>query len=375
MAVASAASEPTDRPRLRASARRRARAGRRLAGAVWKNPFRSLPADRPLARFLRGLLLPLGLMRASWRSPELRRGWLKVCALQALVVLAIALPIGIPATMHDVSEWTRTTGDGTGTLKIDVTGLTIIVVLAWVEWGVIALSRQFHDQIGRRASLAIGVPPEDEERHARVQVDLRWAWNKGRRRWRSFKAWAIGLPAIVVWGLIPGIGGVVVQVMLAGWTLFWFACGAAAKTAYAWRSEDAPGASEPFFLRLAIELKDRVPLFGWWAPRAYLFLWRRDTGALYPPIREVEARGWEFAGLAVARVLMGLPVMYLFARPFFPVAAADLVLRDLASPRGAGARTAELPALPGWKAIDGLVVSAASPEAEAVVKHRDDKDD
>lgn len=369
----SGAQDSTDRARLRATARRRARAGRRLAGTVWKYPFRSLPADRPLARFLRGLLLPIALMRATWRRPELRRAWLKVCVVQALVVIAVALPLGIPATMREVHEWT--TDGGKGKVTVDLTGLTIIVVFAWVEWGVIALSRQFHDQIGRRACLEVGVPPEDEEATPRVKIDLRWVWNKGRRRWRAFKAWAIGLPAIVVWGLLPGIGGALVQIMLVGWTLFWFGCGAAAKTAYAWRSEGAPGAPEPFYLQLAAHMKERVPLFNWWLPRAYVYLWRRDTVALYPPMREVEARSWEFAGLAVARVLMGTPIMYLFVRPFLPVAAADLVLRELAAPRGEGARTSSLPELPGWRAVDRLVVTPASAEAEAVEKHREDKDD
>src|SRR5690606_24856937 len=156
-------------------------------------------------------------------------------------------------------------------LTVDLRGLTLFVVLTYVEWCVIALSRQYHDQLGRTASVLAGVPPEDPERPARVALDLRWVWNKVKRRSRAFKAWVVGLPAIALFGLVPGFGGTLFQIMLLTWTFFCFACGVAGKTAYAWRSEGREGAPEPFFMRAAADLRDRTPLFRWWMPRLYFW--------------------------------------------------------------------------------------------------------
>jgi hypothetical protein len=356
---------------MRRAAGRHVRAGRRLAAAVWRDPLRALPSDRPAVRFLRGLLLPLGLARVIWREKAERARWLRVSITQALVVLAVALPIGIPATQQELRQWHL--GEGSK-LTLDLRGLTLFVVLAYVEWVVIALSRQYHDQIGRMASVRAGIPPEDPDRPPRVAVDLRWVWMKIKRRGRAFKAWVAGLPAIALFGLIPGIGGALFQILLLSWTFFWFACGAAGKTAYAWRTEGKEGAADPFFLRATTTMQTANPLFRWWLPRLYLRLWRRLTVGLFPPLREVEARGWEFVGLTTTRIVLGLPVIYLFVRPFLPVAAADLVLRELAAPRGRGARK-DLELLPVLDRVDRLVVSPASPEAAARARHAEDKED
>lgn len=350
---------------VRAAARRRARFGRRLAAAVWKDPFRALPSDRPLVRFLRGFMLPIGLMRTTMADPDRRKQWFRVCSIQALVVAAIGGAIAYRGTVQDIQ---------TGNLTVGFGHAGLLVVIAYVEWCVIALSRQHHDAIGRAASVAVGVPPEDPPTVPHVAIDLRWAINKGKRRWRSFKAWSAGLPPLVVFAIIPGIGGVLVQTLLAGWTVFWFASGAAAKTAYAWRSENDAGASEPFFLRTAARLNEDTPVFRGWLPRLYLRIWRWATRGLFPPIREVEARPYEFVGLAVARIIFGLPIFYLFVRPFFPVAAADIILRGLASPRGEGARVSR-PSLAAFDRVNRLVVEPASREANAVAAHRDDKED
>ncbi len=359
------------RSQVRAAARRRARFGRRLAAAVWKDPFRAVPVDRRLVRFLRGFLLPIGLLRSTLGDRERRRRWFAVAAIQTLVVVTIGGAIGFHATVDQMRSYPFFEN---GKLTVDAGGVGILVALAYVEWCVIALSRQHHDAIGRDASLAVGVPPEDPARVPRIALDFRWMINKGKRRWRAFKAWLGGVPPIALFAVLPWFGNVAFQVILAAWTIFWIACGTSAKTAYSWRSEGDSSAVEPFFLKSAGRFSEQVPLLRWWLPRLYLRLWRWMTQGLYPPMREVESRGYEFAGLALARVLLGFPVVYLFVRPFFPVAAADIILRDLAAPRGAGARTGR-PALPALDRPNDLVVAPASREAAAVVAHQDDRED
>jgi hypothetical protein len=363
---------------VRATARRRARFGRRLAAAVWKDPFRILPSDRAVVRFLRGFLLPIALLRSTLGDPDRRRLWFKVTAVQTLVVVTIGAAIGLQASAAELHRFA--VGEN-GKLTVDMTGLAggvgLFVALSYVEWCVIALSRQYHDAISREASLAVGVPPEDPPIVPRVAIDLRWVINKGKRRWRSFKAWLGGLPPLLVFALIPWAGDFMFRVLLLAWTAFWIACGVSAKTAYAWRSESEPSAGEPYYLRTASRMTTDVPLFRWWLPRLYLRIWRWLTHGLYPPVREVELRGPEFAGLALARLVFGLPVIYLFLRPFFPVAAADLILRGLAAPRGEGARISRpsLGALDRLDRLNGLVVTPSSREAAAVAAHRDDNAD
>jgi hypothetical protein len=53
-----------------------------------------------------------------------------------------------------------------------------------IQWGVIALSRDYHDVLSRAASLLTAIEPEDEELTPRIRLDFPWMRKKLSRRIR-----------------------------------------------------------------------------------------------------------------------------------------------------------------------------------------------
>ncbi len=191
--------------------------------------------------------------------------------------------------------------------------------LTIAESVVIALSREYHDQIGRSAALLTGTPPEDPEAAPRVRLDLRWVWRKLKRKVRGLRVFVVGLPVLGVVALAPWVGSYVYAVLVAAWSAYWGVVFAGAKSALAWTDEAT--APEPFFLRAV----RRVPVLKWYVP-----VWRRFTRDVFAPCRRVEEHPVELAALAAARLVGLLPVLYLFFRPFLPVAAARILASDRA---------------------------------------------
>jgi hypothetical protein len=72
-------------------------------------------------------------------------------------------------------------------------------------------------------------------------------------------------------------------------------------------------------------LTERVPGFRWWLPRWYGRLWRKLSDAIFSPCKAVEDAPYALLGLSLCRILFGLPGVYLFIRPFIPVAAAQII--------------------------------------------------
>jgi hypothetical protein len=226
------------------------------------------PRRRPWARFLDGLRLPFSLRRTLLSDPAARALYRRVTWVQAAIT--IALGVGIASALIVFVFWlahqqgTRVVWSATGItihsgdatevpagMTLD-TGWKLAAGIAYVLFGtltfaegiVIALSREYHDQLGRRAAVLTQTEPEDPE------VDT---------------------------------------------------------------------AGPPFFLRWAA----RVPVIKWYAR-----LWHRLTRAVFAPCLRVEEAPWELSGLALARFFGTLPVLYLFFRPFLPVAAAAIITRS-----------------------------------------------
>jgi hypothetical protein len=81
---------------------------------------------------------------------------------------------------------------------------------------------------------------------------------------------------------------------------------------------DAPGREpppDPWFIRAFEHVTRTVLGFRWWLPRAYLRIWRRLSVPIFPPCLSVEEARGELAGIAIVRVLAGLPGFYLLLRP------------------------------------------------------------
>ncbi len=203
-----------------------------------------------------------------------------------------------------------------------------------VQFLVISFSRDYHDQLSRKAALATGIAPEDPELRPRVHLDWRWLRTRIARRWRALKLFGFGVPVIylVTW---PLPGDLVRTVLLTLWGVYWFAVFVAAKSARAWVDEGL--AREPWFMRLAGRAARRIKLLGSLPFRLYGRLWRRHGLAVFAPAECVEQQPFAFAGLTVFRFLASLPLLKLFLRPLTPIAVAHLLEahREFHPPRAA----------------------------------------
>ncbi len=291
------------------------------------------------SRFLEGLRLPLDLGRALRADAEARAYYRSVVLVQASVTVVVgaalavaffALVLSLADTDKSSVTWSpegvtfhsgnapEVKGEPLDDDLVIATAFAYVLffTLTLVEGLVIVLSREFHDQIGRRAALLRGIPPEDPETRPRVRLNVRWMWTKIKRKLRGARVFAAGLPLIALLGLVPVAGSYLYTAVAFSWSVYWLTVFAGAKSALAWHDEHTVG--DPFFLRAA----SRVPVLKWYAR-----LWRRLTRALFAPCRRVEEAPFELAGLAVARVIGSIPVLYLFFRPFLPVAAAAIIAR------------------------------------------------
>jgi hypothetical protein len=82
--------------------------------------------------------------------------------------------------------------------------------------------------------------------------------------------------------------------------------------------------------------------FQWWLPRAYGTMWRKHSEAVFSPCKAVEDAPYALLGLAIFRIICGVPGVYLFIRPFIPVAAAHIITTAARARAGAPAAS-ELP--------------------------------
>jgi hypothetical protein len=219
----------------------------------------------------------------------------------------------------------------------------LFTALQIAQWIVIALSRDFHDAIGRDLSLRSGVPPEDEPLTPRIRLNLPWLRKKMQRRWRAFFVLSMGMPLLWAIRWMPVFGAAVFSVLLSVWGGWWFVVFTASKSARAW---EVPTPRPPWFLRGLDWLSERVPLLRSGPVRTYRDLWARSTAFIFAPSTTAERLPWAFSGLALTRGLAALPLAKCFLRPLLPVAAAHLLEAEramLPASTGPAPRPAPLP--------------------------------
>ncbi len=289
-----------------------------------------------LVALLWGFSLPFQISaRVRKRSPELWRSWLRVSLVQgAVTLLTGAALVGLMLFARGrFLAWATSVGD------VQVQGINTtaeLFTLAFAlftasEWLVIAFSREFHEQLTRRMTLLLGLPPEDAEAPARIGFSFRWLGRRIRRWARGLKALVAVVPAcaVLTLPLSPvGLSQRASGVLLVLWSFYWAALIACGKTAYGWRSEGDPAAAEPRLVRRLRSIPV-VSLFG-------RFLGRM-TRSSAPVAREVDAHTWEFLGIAAARLMLGVPVLYTFVRPTLPLASVLV----LSTPKASSAREVE----------------------------------
>lgn len=302
-------------------------------------------SGRAVRRFLGALWLPIALVRTVLADPEARSLYRRVLFRQALVTVVIGAVLsaglfwlvlwaagqaGSEVTLNESGvnihfgvDDSRPHREATAGVLLNsparagLGALYILFgVLTLVEAIVIALSRDYHDQIGRHAALLRGIPPEDPDVRPRVRLDLRWLWRRLKRKVRGVRVFVVGLPVLGIVSLVPVIGSPLYGALAFVWGLYWLAVFAGAKSALAWSDEFT--APDPWFLRAVL----RVPVLRWYAR-----VWRRFTRDVFAPCRRFEEAPFELGGLALARLIGTIPVLYLFMRPLLPVAAAIVITR------------------------------------------------
>jgi hypothetical protein len=203
--------------------------------------------------------------------------------------------------------------------------------LGIAQIGVLAFSRDFHDALARDLSLLVHVAPEDPPMRPRIRLDLPWVRRKANRRAQFFLGFLPGQALISVLGWVLPFHRVVVTGLTTLWAAYWWMVMTAGQSARAWTPPETT--PRPWYLRGWFALTDRVFLFRWGIPRAWGRLWERLTRRFYGPAERVEEQPLEFAGLALSRALLLVPVVKLLLRPLFPVCAAHLLVEHAGQAR------------------------------------------
>ncbi len=199
--------------------------------------------------------------------------------------------------------------------------LALFAFLSAAEGVVVFFSRRWDDWLSFHASRLASIVPEDEApKTPALALDLRWLYRKMKRRFRGYVVFAAGLPALLPFRLVPAVGPYLFSIALTLWGWYWIGVFSAAKSAHAWADEEQ--ALSPAPIR---SLNERVSRHFVFAPlRWYGRTWARLTRGVNPAATTFERSPTAFLGLALARIVLSLPGLYLLARPIVPVAAGRL---------------------------------------------------
>jgi hypothetical protein len=199
--------------------------------------------------------------------------------------------------------------------------LALVAFLSATEGFVVFFSRRWDDWLSFHASRLAAIRPEDDvPKTPKLAIDLGWLYRKMKRRFRGYVVFAAGIPALLVLRVVPVAGEVLFTIALTLWGWYWLGVFSAAKSAHAWADEDK--ALPPVPIRA---LNERVSKHFVFAPlRWYGRVWAKITHSVNPAATTFERSPRAFLGLALARVILALPGLYLLARPIVPVAAGRL---------------------------------------------------
>jgi hypothetical protein len=218
---------------------------------------------------------------------------------------------------------------------------------------VLALSRDFHDALSRDLSLLVHVAPEDPPMRPKIRLDLPWVRRKANRRAQFFLGFIPGTVLITVVGWLVPPHRTLTTVLTAIWAAYWWMVMTAGQSARAWSPPETT--PRPWYLRAWFAMTDRFFLFRWGPFHWWGRIWERFARRFYGPSERVEEQPFEFAGLALSRSLLLVPVVKLLLRPIFSVAAAHLLVEH--------AGTARLPV--PVTAVEVADAAAHAPDPEA----------
>jgi hypothetical protein len=199
--------------------------------------------------------------------------------------------------------------------------LALVAFLSATEGVIVFFSRRWDDFLSFHASRLAAIRPEDETpKTPKLAIDIGWLYRKLKRRVRGYILFAAGLPALLPLRLVPVVGDLLFTIAATLWGWYWLGVFSAAKSAHAWADEEK--ARSPAPIRT---LNERISPSAVFAPlRWYGRLWAKITHSVNPAATTFERSPAAFLGLALARVILSLPGLYLLARPIVPVAAGRL---------------------------------------------------
>jgi hypothetical protein len=219
----------------------------------------------------------------------------------------------------------------------------LIGILSVVEWILVWIGREHHDQIAYDVSRLTGVPGEPLAGPPRLRFDLAWPKLKAWRALRFFIFVGLGSPVAWIVGKVPHAGESLVFVVEGAWAAYWACVFGIGNSFLVWEKPAGPDEA-PWFIR-GLRQAARVPVLG--LPFAlYARILTMATRNVWPACMAFERTAWESMGLAALRGLASIPVVYIITRPMFsPAATHAFIARapvDSTSPyRGAGAQSPE----------------------------------
>lgn len=200
--------------------------------------------------------------------------------------------------------------------------LAFLTMLSVFEWFVVFASRKWDDRTSFDLSRLVHTRPEDEVRPVpKLTFDPRWAYRKGKRKARGYAVFFGGFPVLALLRFVPAVGHFLFGAAVSVWGYYWLGIFTVAKSAHAWNDGDRAKEALPLRVIRSAAYRTRLLL----PVRPYVRAWAWVTRDLYGPAEAFERTPAPFLGLALARALVGLPVVYLLFRPVFPVCAGRLL--------------------------------------------------
>jgi hypothetical protein len=255
----------------------------------------------------------------------------KVQRAQALVARRVAAATAAAAPAPPAAPQARFSAIRTALDVLQSRAVKVLAALGAIEWILVWIGREHHDQIAYDASVLTGVPGEALPRPPTLRLDFGWLWMKLWRAVRFLIFLALDAPVVWLVQRIPFVGGELAVVVEVVWAVYWASVFAIANTFLAWEPAE-PGAA-PWFIR-SLRYVGRVPVLG--LPfRLYARVLELATRKCWPACLAFERTPWEAAGLATARAIASVPLVYLVMRPMFaPAATHAYAARRAPAPGG-----------------------------------------
>jgi hypothetical protein len=194
----------------------------------------------------------------------------------------------------------------------------LIATLGILEWILVWIGREHYEHVASDTARLTGVPGEIAPEPPRLRLDFAWLKVKAWRALRFVLFVASIAPVVGLAGQIPKVGGAIGAVVQGAWFAYWASVMAIGNSFLVWELEPHPAWS-PWFMRLLAPIA-AVPVLG--IPfRLYARLLAWLTRATWPACWAFEQAPWEALGLALARGISGVPILYLTMRPMFGPAA------------------------------------------------------